>query len=129
MNWTPVSSALGFADELTMWKKYYEVDKMAIAEIASRLGVSHNAVRDRLVACGIELRKRGGPNHQKLEMTDEIRARCEAEGTKSVADSLGLSYTTLHKQLKKKDPQDVPTPNPESPGQADSPVRPEPQGD
>jgi hypothetical protein len=101
MDWKSIAEHSEFADEKTMWQRLYVVKETSIVELGRRFGVSHNAIRDRLIACEIPIRNRGGANNQRLEVTADIITRCKTEGTQAVADSLGLSYNTLHKAVKR----------------------------
>lgn len=100
INWDSIAKSMGYVDRKVMWKALYETNKLSIAQLSSRFGVGTNTIRTQLAQCSVVMRERGGPNFQKVKMDPELAERCAREGTQSVADALGVSYTTLHKQLK-----------------------------
>lgn len=98
-DWTPVFSRLGYKSETEMWEDLYIAQGMSITELAKSLGVSRNKIRASLTNCGVPFRGRGGPNHQKLEVTDELIEEIKKDGIAAVAKRLRLSYTTVYKRV------------------------------
>jgi transposase len=99
IEWSGVATALEYPSEEEMWRDLYVTRGLSIVQIAKKLDVSRNTVRESLDRTGIVLRQRGGPNNQKLEITDALVEDIRREGITSVAKKLGLSYTTVYKRL------------------------------
>jgi len=100
-DWEATAKGLGYKNEKGMWTALYTEQKASLSQLAIAFRTSVNSVRGRLNVCEILLRKAGGANNQKFQMDDAIAKRCEDEGTASVARNLNLSYTSMHKALKK----------------------------
>lgn len=98
-DWTRLSSSLNYGDERSMWEDLYTVRKLSISQIARKLDVSSNTVRASLMRHGVTTRKRGGPNNQRLVVTDELVDECRRDGIAAVARRLDLDYTTVYKRL------------------------------
>lgn len=101
IDWKPVLRALGYADEAGMWQDLYVTRALSIMQIATKLDISRNAVRDALAKHGIEIRGRGGPNNQKVVITDEVIEQVRTYGIAAVAQQLGIKYSALYKRLYK----------------------------
>ena len=99
IGWEDLAKELGYADEVTMWKDRYEAQKVSITVLAANLGVSRNAVRSALERCNIPIRTRGGANNCKFAITDALVEEVKKDGIKSVAERLGVSYSTLYKRI------------------------------
>lgn len=99
IEWDETAVKLGFESEEAMWQDYYIVRKLSITQLAERLGVSRNTVRAALERLEIPVRSRGGPNNQKLDVTDELVDEIRRDGIAAVAKRRGLSYTTVYKRL------------------------------
>lgn len=100
-NWEGIARELRFPNVATMFRKYYVETEMSIEQLAGRFGVSSGQIRTQLVAAGITLRPRGGAQQSKITMTDDLLSACESKGTKQVAAELGVSYSALHKALRR----------------------------
>jgi len=99
IQWNDVAQRLKYVDEVEMWNDLYVARGLSISKLALKLDISRNTVRDALDRVGIQLRGRGGPNNQKLEVTDELIEDIRENGVTAVAKKLGLSYTTVYKRL------------------------------
>lgn len=99
IDWTNTAQRLGYDSEAAMWTDYYVTKGLSVSQLAKRLDVSRNTIRDSLDRCGITIRGRGGPNNQKLDITDELVEEIRRDGITKVAKKLGLSYTTLYKRI------------------------------
>jgi transposase len=99
IDWGTFAQSLNYIGEAEMWKDFYVTKSLSIGDLAKKLDVSRNTVRMRLNACGVTSRNRGGPNNQKLELTDEIVEEIRKDGIAVVAKRLDLSYTTIYKRL------------------------------
>ncbi len=100
-NWDGIARELQFTDATAMFTKFYIEMKMPIEELARRFNVSQGMIRGQLAKAGVEVRKRGGANYSKIVMSKQLADECNAKGTKLVAEELGVSYTALHKALKR----------------------------
>src|SRR5262245_19758650 len=100
-NWDGVARELGFKEAKAMWVDFYVNRKLSLEELARRFGVSAGMIRGQLYKAEIEIKPRGGANYRKIVVTPALVADCDAKGTKLVAVDLGVSYTALHKALKK----------------------------
>lgn len=101
INWESTYTRLGYKSELEFWTDLYTTRGLSIAELATKLDVSRNTIRASLERAHIEIRKQGGPNNQKLEVSPAIVEEIEKDGIAAVAKRLDLSYTTVYKQLHK----------------------------
>jgi transposase-like protein len=99
IDWTPVAQRLGYDTEWAMWNDLYVTRALSITQLAKKLDVSRNTVRSALDRLQIDIRRRGGPNNQKLEITDELIEEVKKDGVAAVAKKLGLPYSTLYKRL------------------------------
>jgi hypothetical protein len=99
INWLPIAQKLGYDSARDMWLDLYVTRQISIDKLTEKLDVSRNTVRDALDREQIPIRKRGGPNHQKFEVTDELIAHVKELGIGPVAKELGVAYTTLYKRL------------------------------
>lgn len=100
IEWAPTAQRLGYTSELDMWTDLYCVRKLSISMLAVKLDVSRNTVRTSLERLNIEVRKQGGPNNLKLDVTDGLIDEIKREGIAAVAKRLELSYTTVYKRLR-----------------------------
>jgi len=100
-DWIKTAKSLGYENETAMWEALYLKDRASLSQLAIAFRTSTNSIRGRLQTCDIRMRNAGGANNQKFRMTEELAKRCEDEGTTSVARNIGLSYTSLHKALKR----------------------------
>jgi len=99
IDWAPTAARLGYESELAMWTDLYIDRGLSISTLATKLDVSRNTVRTSLERLNIAIRKQGGPNNQKLNITDELVDEIKREGIAAVAKRLNLSYTTVYKRL------------------------------
>jgi transposase-like protein len=100
IDWTTTWTRLGFASEEEMWADLYDRQKLSIADLAGRFGVSRNTIRLALGRRATAVRGRGGAN-RTARLPEDIVAQVKEKGVLAVAKSLGLSYTTLYKRLRK----------------------------
>jgi hypothetical protein len=100
-NWDGIAHQLGFKDGKSMFQKYYLGDGMSLDELAKRFNVSPGMIRTHLAKLEIPLKQRGGANYRKIVVTADLVADCAKRGSKLVAAELGVSYTALHKALKR----------------------------
>jgi hypothetical protein len=101
IDWTGTASRLKYPSEEAMWTELYDRQKLSIAQLATRLGLSRNAVRIELAKRGVHVRGRGGANNAKLTLTNEVLEEIRQEGVMAVAKRMGLNYTTMYKRLRK----------------------------
>jgi len=99
IEWNSVASALGYTGEVEMWKDLYTTRRLSISQLSRKLDVGRNTIRASLGKSGIVLRKRGGPNNQRLVVTDELVEEVRKDGVAAVAKRLKLDYTTLYKRI------------------------------
>jgi transcriptional regulator of acetoin/glycerol metabolism len=100
IDWVPVVQRLGYASEDAMWKDLYDAQRLSIAALAQRLGVSRNTIRHTLERRGVTLRGRGGANNNALDLTDAVIEEVRQHGVMAVAKRLEINYTTLYKRLR-----------------------------
>lgn len=101
IDWRPICTKLGYADEEAMWRDLYETQKLSITALEKRLGVSRNTIRQTLKKRGVTVRGRGGANRITLDLTDDVVAEVRRDGVMAVAKRLGVNYTTLYKRLRR----------------------------
>jgi transcriptional regulator of acetoin/glycerol metabolism len=101
IDWQPTAARLGYSSEESMWQELYDGQKLSIAQLSARLGVSRNTVRLALERRGVHIRKRGGANNKSLTLSPEILDDIRQHGILTVAKKLKLNYTTLYKRLRK----------------------------
>jgi hypothetical protein len=99
ISWDATVHRLGYTSEADMWHDLYVHRGLSISVLAERLDVSRNTIRTSLERRHIPIRKQGGPNNQKLEVTDALVDEVQREGIAAVAKRLNLAYTTLYKRL------------------------------
>jgi hypothetical protein len=95
-DWVAKATTLGFSDEKTMFQELYS--DMSLQELSSSLGISPHLCRKKLTEHEIPIRKRGGPNSQKVVMNDEVVKAMAEKGANAVALEQGVSKYTLFKQ-------------------------------
>jgi transposase len=100
ISWELTASQLGYGSELELWTDLYVTRGFSISELATKLDVSRNTIRTALERVKIDVRKQGGPNNQKFDVTDEIIEEIRLNGIAAVAKRLDLSYTTVYKRVK-----------------------------
>jgi len=100
INWDEVAAKLGYTSEVSLWVDLYTTRGLSISQIARKLDVSRNTIRGSLEKAGIQIRKQGGPNNQRLVVTDELVDEIRKDGVAVVAARLGLDYSTLYKRLR-----------------------------
>jgi len=98
-NWDGVARELGFKDATEMWIRYYP--KKSIDELRKQFNVSAGAVRSQLVKAGLKIQARGGVNFQKVVVTNSVMEDIETRGMQVVSESLGVSYATLYKAVRR----------------------------
>lgn len=98
--WEKYAKDLGFRDEKEMWVRLYA--KYSIPQLAARFATSQGAIRAQLRAHEIASRSPGGPNNQKVDLTEDLLILIKERGIASVAHEQGLDPTTLYKALKRK---------------------------
>lgn len=98
-NWQEKATTLNFKGELEMFQELYKT--MSLQDMAKSFKVSVYLIRKKLHEHKIDVRGRGGPNGQKVEMTLEIIEAMKTKGSKAVALELGVSPYTLFKQKAK----------------------------
>lgn len=62
-DWNLLAKQIGFADEKSMWEGFYVTEELPISEIARKLGHGPTTIANRLSACKIDKRARGGANN------------------------------------------------------------------
>lgn len=111
-SWEPFAEALGYKDERDMLMRLYLNENYSIKEIAHILGPAPWSVRRRLVAHGIPLRSRGGPN--KLGKRKLINIKDEDLFTTDVTELAILhncSESTVFAERRLRRTQDAILPN------------------
>lgn len=101
IDWTPIAQRLGHASEEMLWHELYDVQKLSITTLATRLGISRNTIRQALARRHIQVRGRGGPNNLVLALTPEVIEEVRRDGVLAVAKRMELNYTTLYKRLRR----------------------------
>jgi len=99
IDWTPIAHRLNYPNEEAMWLDLYSVRKLSVGALAKKLDVSRNTIRTSLDRASVPVRKRGGSNNTKLQITDELVEEIRRHGIAVVARRLHLSYTTVYKRL------------------------------
>jgi len=130
--WELLARELSFPDEKTMWEELYNKRHLSVAVLANKFAAAPHTIRTRILACGLTMRKRGGPNAQKLEITQDVLDQVLAIGVSKTAKLLNVTAQTLYHRLyyqhglRKRDllkpTEAVPLPDtqsPSSPGCAD----------
>ena len=99
IEWEPVAKQLGYETEKDMWVDLYSTKKLSIQQLAEKLDIGRNTVRDALERYEIPIRPRGGPNNRRLFLTDDILEKVKQNGVAATARELGVGYTTLYKRI------------------------------
>ncbi len=107
IKWLDAANKLGYPSEHEMWSDLYLAQGLSVLQLAERLGVSRNTVREALSRHGITPRQRGGANNQKVFLTDEIIERVRVYGIAQVARELKVAYATLYKRLYQAKPKSL----------------------
>lgn len=89
----------GYADYRSMLYECYVVQGMSLVELARRLHIHHNRLKRHLTRFGIPIRKRGGRNHLKIEVTAELLEETIRDGIPAVALRLGVTQSALHARI------------------------------
>jgi transposase-like protein len=97
--WEALAKSLKFQDEKAMWQEYYEKRGLSITVLSNKLACSPHSVRSRILVSGLQLRKRGGPNAQKLEITQEVLDQVLKIGVPKTAKLLNVTAQTLYRRL------------------------------
>jgi len=63
-DWNTLAQSHGFEDERSMWEALYLELDLSVSLISDRLGVGKTTILNRLKACDILRRPKGGPNHK-----------------------------------------------------------------
>ena len=82
-----------------MLYELYVVRDLSLHEIATQLSVSPWSVRRYLLAAGITLRRPGGRNNIKVELTQELLDEVSRDGITAVAMRLGVDRTNFAAKL------------------------------
>jgi transposase len=115
IDWEGTAKKLGYESERKMWLDFYVARKMSVTALSEKLDVSRNSIRDALARNAVPIRKQGGPNNQKVEITDEIIEEIREKGISAVAKRLGVTYTTIYKRLYRRSGTVVEQPAPDVP--------------
>jgi transposase len=121
IQWDKIAADLNYPGEREMWRALYR--KLSVTQLSQRFAVSVNTVRKELHKHGIEARKPGGPNNQKITLDDDMILACRQRGVITVAKERGLDPTTVYKAFKRKG---IKLPK-ESPPPAEAPSELEPE--
>ena len=100
LNWTALAASLGYPDSRAMWTDLYVRRKLSIAQIAEKLDIGRNTVRDELTLNCVEKRSRGGRNNVKFELTDEVLQEVQERGIAVVAKRLGVTHDAVYKRVR-----------------------------
>jgi DNA-binding NtrC family response regulator len=101
IEWSALAQRLGYASDEAMWADLYDVKHLSVAALATRLGISRNAIRSTLKKRGAGMRKRGGANNRREDLSDEIIDEVRKDGVMAVAKRMKVKYTTLYKRLRR----------------------------
>lgn len=101
IDWDTFSKTLGYVGEKEMWGRLYDQDKLSIAQLSQRLGISRNTIRARLQHHEVAVRSRGGVNRVKEGLNDEVVKEAMEKGVAAVAAERGIEYNTLYKKVRK----------------------------
>jgi hypothetical protein len=100
IDWATVGLKLGHESETVMWQSLYWEQKLSITTLATRFGVSKQAVRAALLRCSIKLRERGGPQPAGPDPGPiDLEAQVAKDGVTAVSKRLGLSPSAVYKRL------------------------------
>jgi hypothetical protein len=97
--WEALAQSLGFPGEVEMWKELYEKRKLSISQLSLKFACSPHTVRSRLKSLQLEIRKRGGPNSVKVQVTNDLLLKIKQQGIPTTAKQLGVSPQALYSRL------------------------------
>jgi hypothetical protein len=100
IDWAAVARRLRYSSETAMWTVLYTDRQLSLPRLAAQFGVGVRSIRVALARCKIPIRARGGrrrlhPGH----FTEDQVTRLRAEGLKSAALRLGISYYEIRKRI------------------------------
>jgi DNA-binding Lrp family transcriptional regulator len=95
----PAAGKLSIKERTRITKYLYEVEGLSVSEVGERLGVSRQAIHDRLVRAGVKRR----PPSSSFKMIDR-ETLCRLYVTERlpvyrVAEALNLAFTTVAREL------------------------------
>lgn len=99
IDWTGIARDLHYESPAEMWKDLYGKRGMSLITLSERFAVSQNSIRKALVASGVDIRSRGGPNNLKVPVTDELLQEVAEMGVLKTAEKHQVDPTTLYKKL------------------------------
>lgn len=95
-SWTPIAQLLGFDTEEEMLKHFYMIQSFSIKQISQVIGYSTFTVRRRLLLWHVNLRKRGGANHQgKRILRDLTDAELFDGASPVIAEKYNVHVSTI----------------------------------
>lgn len=101
INWDAVASHLNYSTETEMWKDFYLTQKLSIAALEKKLGVTRPTIRAALLRCGLSLRGRGGPHRVKIRISDEqLLKEVNETGPRNVAYHYEVSMTCITNRIR-----------------------------
>lgn len=89
----------GYEDYKSMLVELYAVQRLSLAELAARCGISTERLKRHLARYGLTLRGRGGANNVKVVITPELRREVLLDGVPAVAKRLGVSPLVLYTKM------------------------------
>jgi DNA-binding transcriptional ArsR family regulator len=100
-SWDPIVQALGYDNEKAMLEDFYEAQGMSIGELAERIGYSRGIIIHHLIAAGIKLRGRGGPNRKVTSKLAGIKDE-EFVDIQALASKLDMHHSTVYKEARRR---------------------------
>lgn len=96
-----VAHKRGFDSCAIMLHDMYVVQEIPIEKISKLLYTPMWSLRKRFSELGIGVKSRGGKNHVRFEMTQELYNEVCRDGVMTVADRLGIDALALNTRIKR----------------------------
>lgn len=95
-----LARSAGYEDYKSALHELYVTQGLGLAQLASRFNISQGRVRRHLARFEIPLHGRGGLQHRKVIVTQELLQEIAREGVPAVAAKLGVEPPILYQKLK-----------------------------